>query len=483
MLDETNPSAPPQEPSKLDPAASAQPPTPAPARQSDNLHVEYALYSKALPPRAIKLSIPGWAGAPDKMKDGSQPQPWHCLPFVEASTYGLELVYPYDNECHVVNDNGTVRFDWNYAAEENAQLTGGEFMLFEPTETPQFYLFNTRMDVEPPPGHVIRTEPHPRYFTDTTGTVPLSMIGHLQNEWFPRKLFVVFRVPPPGTRHIFRKNEPFAQILFVPQRVGYDLAPMSPRKEASRRELEKVMIDAQQHIATNLWRNPQGSSFSNYYKILARAFAEGGAPAVQAEVAKAVQAKSASLQGKSIPEYLTLGRQHLEKNQFDKARDLYLQVLSKDPRNPDALSHCGIAVACSGAVTPGLKMMTDAVALAPGVPLYHFNLGKIYALLRRFQDSETSIRAALRLAPSDPALHTFLAFTLHDMNRLEDAAQSCRAALQLNPNLIPALFKLGTILAQQAKPAEARAAFERVLQLSPDSQDARRALQSLPSAT
>ena len=78
----------------------------------DKLKVKYATYSKATPPQPIRIKTPGWAGTPDKMEDGSAGQPWHCLPFVEASTYGLELIYPFDTECQIVNDSGMVRIDW-----------------------------------------------------------------------------------------------------------------------------------------------------------------------------------------------------------------------------------------------------------------------------------------------------------------------------------------------------------------------------------
>src|SRR5262249_3844267 len=153
----------------------------------------------------------------------------------EGCTYGLELVYPFETECQVVNDNGDVRFEWDFAREPGGVLTGGEFMHFAPRRATKYYLFNTRVDIQAPPGHVLRTEPHPRSFTDDIGTVPLAMIAHLQNEWYPRVLFVVFRAPRPGERHVFRKGEPYVQLLFVPQRVRYEPTPLSPEEEAARR--------------------------------------------------------------------------------------------------------------------------------------------------------------------------------------------------------------------------------------------------------
>src|SRR5579862_9061243 len=104
-----------------------------------NLTISYELYEKGLLPQPIKIPVGGWAGLPQKMEDGSDPQPWHCLPFVEGSTYGLELTYPYENECHVVNDNGKVRFDWDFAGEPGGTGQGAEFVLFSPVHAARYY--------------------------------------------------------------------------------------------------------------------------------------------------------------------------------------------------------------------------------------------------------------------------------------------------------------------------------------------------------
>src|SRR5262249_35492700 len=156
------------------------------------------------------------------------------------------------------------RIEWDYGREPGEPLTGGEFMLFEPLAASKFYLFNTRLDIVPPAGHVIRTEPHPRYFTDDSGTVPLAMIGHVQAEWFSRLLFVVFRAPRPGERHVFRNGEPYAQLLFVPRSVTYEALPIDADELAQRRRREDGMDRAKLQVADNVWRNPAGATFCNH---------------------------------------------------------------------------------------------------------------------------------------------------------------------------------------------------------------------------
>src|SRR3954447_16435738 len=256
----------------------------------DQLKIKYSVFPGVLPPRPIRLEIGGWSGADEKMVDGSNPQPWHCLPFVEGATHWVELIYPYETPCDVVNDQGAVRFDWNYAGEPGGALTGAEFILFAPVKAAKYYMFNTRVDLQAPPGYAVRTEPHPRFYTDETGTFPFAIVGHLQSEWYSRKTFVVFRAPQPGQRHLFRKGEPFAQVLFVPKRITYEVEQMTPEEEKVRRQRERDVQAARYELATNHWRPPDGVRFNNHYKLLARAHATGGIVAVE-DVIRAAFAK------------------------------------------------------------------------------------------------------------------------------------------------------------------------------------------------
>jgi hypothetical protein len=106
----------------------------------DTWTLHYRTAAKGIPPRPIRLEVPGWAGDAAKPVDGSVAQPWHCNPFVEGSTYGLELIYPFDTECQVINRDGVTQIEWDFA-REGGGVTGGEFVVF----APGYYLFNTML--------------------------------------------------------------------------------------------------------------------------------------------------------------------------------------------------------------------------------------------------------------------------------------------------------------------------------------------------
>lgn len=450
----------------------------------EKLTIKYSTYARALPPERIKLEKPGWAGSPDlRMVDGSEPQPWHCLPFAEAATYGLELVYPYETECQVVNDGGTdLRFEFDYTKEPGGILTGGEFISFFPKPPAKFYIFNTRVDIAAPPGYVLRTEPHPRAFADETGTAPLAICGHVQSEWWTRKLFVVFKSPPRGQRHVFRKGEPYVQILFVPQRVTYETQPFTPEEEAHRRKREADIDAAKLHISQNVWRNPAGQEFSDYYKILARAFLRDGQAGVDGTVAEGTRKLQEALpKDKPLAEQLAHGYELLRQEKYQDARAVFQHVLAVDPRNAEALTNLGIVAACTGAPVVGLKLMNQAVALQPNNPAYHNNLGELLRMIGKFPEAEHAFRASLRLNPNDAGILSTLGQTLAQQGRVQEGIDMMRRAVAATPNSPAPHFRLGQILAGQRRYAEARAAYEAALAVDPAFVHATRALRELPA--
>jgi Flp pilus assembly protein TadD len=447
----------------------------------DKLQIKYRIVGKAVPPRPIRMNVGGWGGTAEMKVNGSEPQPWHCPPFVEASTYGLELVYPYETECHVINDNGNIRFDWDFAKEPGVKLQGDEFGVFFPRPG-KFYLFGSSLDMQAPPGYVIRTLPHPRMFTDDTGTVPVAVMGHVQTEWWPKPIFLVFRVPPVGQRHIFRKGEAYAQILCVPHRVDYEVERMTPEEESRRSSLDRAIAVSSSHISKNVWHNPAGQEFKDYYKVMGRAFADDGIAGVEKAVHDALEHQQ-RLQpaDKSIPECLDMGYQLQREGKLVDARTIYFHVLSRDPNNAEAASRLGILAATMKLPQIALNMMSKAVALRPNWPAYHGNLGEMLRRMGRHAEAETSFRASLQLNPNDPQTLSAFGLTLVEQGRSAEGVQACRAALAMNPNMPALHLRLGSALARSGQPAEARKAYEAALALDPRFADAQRALQELPA--
>lgn len=372
--------------------------------RTEGITARYRAEGKGLPPRPVRVSFPGWAGdAGKRMEHGSDPQPWHCRAFVQAAMYGLELLFPYENECRVVNDGGTPRIDWDYRNEPGAALRGDEMGFNEP-RPPQFYTFNTLLDIEAPPGHVLQTQPHPRFFTDATGTVPLPLIAQVQSEWYPRTLFAVFKIPPAGHQHVFRKGEPYMQVIFVPaggKAAGAER--MTAEAEAKRRWLETGIRLARSRIAHNVWLNPRGGQFDDHYKVLERTFATAGTEGVEAQVREAIEAQQRAVpQGLTVAQYLALAREHRAQGRHLEARDVYVH-LRHSGCNGAAVAHgMGSVAAALGLLDLAHQALAYAVKVEPQCAEYRADFGMLLLKMGRYSEAESHLRAAMALGRNDP---------------------------------------------------------------------------------
>lgn len=282
----------------------------------DDIHiVKYRTWHTAEPPRPIKLQIPGWSGKDRRHDDGCEPQPWHCPPFVDASTYGHELVYNYKSECRVKRISGEVVFEGDFGEEQwLIGEDGGTVSGDQPTRrsppmmsfAPGHYGMSSGLDLEPPEGYVIRTEPHPRFYTDETGTVPCMLAGHIQR-WWSRIFFVVFKAPREGETHIFRPGEPYGQVLFVPQKNNFRFEPFAPEECRIRETRDTRISDHGRKISNHSWHDHKMLTFDDKYKVLASAYAKGGYEGVDGTIKERMVRPGPSIKTK-IPKRLFFSR-------------------------------------------------------------------------------------------------------------------------------------------------------------------------------
>lgn len=240
----------------------------------EKINLKCRTWHKGVLPSVIKLQIPGWAGDENNHTDGDEPQPWHCPPFVSASTYGLELKYPFDTECRVKNEKGKIIFEGDFT-EESKQV--GEVKL------PPFLSFagnhfgmTSGLDIKVPENYVLRTEPHPAFYTDTTGTFPCCLPGHIQTYWWPKIFFVVFKNPPEGGFVIFKKGMPYGQVLILPNKVNYEIEKMSELETRERLMIDNSIESNIKRVSKNSWKDYKGNNFSDKYKQLSSLFSKKG---------------------------------------------------------------------------------------------------------------------------------------------------------------------------------------------------------------
>lgn len=235
----------------------------------NDILIKYRNWHLGESPKPIKLEIPGWAG----LKSRTSAQPWQCQPFIDGNTYGLELLYPFSTECHVKLIDGKITFNGDFT-EENKQVGGilPPFLSFAGNH----FGMTSCLDIQVPEGYVLRLESHPRFYTDNTNTVPCVVPGHLQTYWWPKIFFVVFKYPILGQTYIFRKGEPYAQILIIPEKNKYEIKEMTEQEKLKRNLFNDKMVKYAKKYVKNSWTSDLGYTFDDKYKILSKIYAKFG---------------------------------------------------------------------------------------------------------------------------------------------------------------------------------------------------------------
>jgi hypothetical protein len=135
----------------------------------------------------------------------------------------------------------------------------------------QFYTYQILLDINPGEGWAVRTEPHPRFYTDRTDSVPIAVPALVRN-WWPMLFFIVFKSPAEGGIHIFRPGEPFAQVIVIPEEANFALAEMTEEEQADR-ELRARRIHAARSTlsAETHWTSSTNIAFDGTYRHMLRA--------------------------------------------------------------------------------------------------------------------------------------------------------------------------------------------------------------------
>lgn len=449
------------------------------------LTIKYRTTGGALPPRVPKVSFDTWAGSPDiKKENGSQPQPWHCPLHVAGCTHGVELIYPHETETQIINDNGNILIEWDREKDPKGANGPMNFTLSMPAP-PQNYLFATGLDLQPPPGYVLRAEAHPRFFADNTGTAPAALPGHIQSEWWPKKLFMVFKIPFPGQRHIFRKGDAYAQCLFIPED-DCEVVAMTPEEEKYRRDLDNDIRVAKSLIGKRVWHSAGGIEFNDHYTVLARIHEKEGREGVDRLVRDAVHRyKTCVPSDLTIPAYLKLVAQYRSESRVTEAKEVLHHVMRMDPRNAEAFNRMSQLEWEVGVPFDAIRTQRHAVELQPNEPDYRRNLGEFYRRVGRLNEAQEQFAAALTLRPNDPEVLTVLGVVLAQLGRFGEALDRCQLAARLAPRIPTPHMAMGVICSQQGKTDEAKAHFEAALAADPNFIPARDALSNLraPAAT
>lgn len=159
---------------------------------------------------------------------------------------------------------------------------------------------------------------------------------------------------------------------------------------------------------------------------------------------------------------------HHRAGRLAEAQAIYQQILAEQPNHADALHLLGLIAVAEGQRERAVELLRQAVALAPGVAGFHFDLAEALAEAGQVEPAIASYRQSLALEPNRSDTHGGLGFTFARWQRWEESAAAFRQAVALRPDWAEAQNGLGYALAQAGREDEARGWFQRAAELKPD---------------
>lgn len=183
--------------------------------------------------------------------------PFHCKPWVDGQTIGWTLFYGYLTPVTItVMENGRIAIsNLSQLAAETAQ----------PRVIDQFsaghFGIGSGYTLQTPPGFVCMLLPA------TYAPAGLeAQIGLVETDWYPRQLFLVFKLPPIGTAIRLEYRTELARVVVVPRHEQLEAQAMNAEELKVLQEREARYLAEEQTTPTR-WTADSGDSFTHLYKI------------------------------------------------------------------------------------------------------------------------------------------------------------------------------------------------------------------------
>ena len=229
------------------------------------------------------------------------------------------------------------------------------------------------------------------------------------------------------------------------------------------------------------WRN-SASLFERALKVTSKNYVAhtglGVVFAEQGDIEKAIHHFNAALQIKpgDIDAHFNLGKALAQQQKVSEAIEHYTKVLSLNPEHANAHNSLALLLAQQGKLDQAVALYRRGLESNPeDVPL-HSNLGVALIQQGKFDEAVREFQLVLQLRP-DSGTYKNLAVALTFKGDFDEAVKHYTESVRLEPANAHTHYLLGNALLAQGKTAAAIAEYRTALELDPQHQRARTALQ------
>jgi tetratricopeptide (TPR) repeat protein len=153
--------------------------------------------------------------------------------------------------------------------------------------------------------------------------------------------------------------------------------------------------------------------------------------------------------------------------EYDKATQLYQEVLDKLPQYPDALHLMGLLHFELHKNQEAYDYISQAIKAWNKEPVFYSNLSAVLVKLKRFTEAVEACDSALRLKPDLADAINNKALILPNLRRWQEAIALSREYVKRRPHNAKAWFNLGTSLQEWGQHEESLSVYDECLRLDP----------------
>ncbi len=142
--------------------------------------------------------------------------------------------------------------------------------------------------------------------------------------------------------------------------------------------------------------------------------------------------------------------------------------MKAQPRYFEAYPTLAEAACEVGAVDDAIRILHEAVRLAPDNDAILARLARIYYSKWRYLEARSAISRAIDLSPETAGYYSLLGRTLHKLNLLGEAERAFGKAIDLEPRNADHHYRLGRLLLACGEREAAEQAFRQTIKLQPE---------------
>ncbi|MEZ0373746.1 MAG: tetratricopeptide repeat protein [Candidatus Sericytochromatia bacterium] len=191
-------------------------------------------------------------------------------------------------------------------------------------------------------------------------------------------------------------------------------------------------------------------------------------------MARDLMLEAVALNPRDADLYYTLGRACTALSRAGEAEDAFRRAIDLNPHLTLAYNNLSLLLAADQRVEEAIDLLLKATEMDPDLPMPWYHLGQFFTQQNRIGEAIEAYAHSLELDPHDALCCLNLAVLHSRFGNLELAKELNQRAIRHNRKLLPAYTNLARIYELEGDNLHARETYEKILQLNPGDEDARR---------